>query len=312
MCFGSILRRAILEVLANGSMRVQCATLSGRRTPCHRRISSQGAAVGGDPTGAATGPLREALQVHARAGPLMECVGRDAREYSRAICPGLRALLAQQLAAAEVEMGLRFSLCRTSAWRNRRCRRLVFVGSQNGHRLCAGCDQSGVHSLVLQCRWRSGTAISVGGPCRRCRGLFRRYRCEGLRTGCDLRSIAGGRPRSRIIRWPGSRDPLRFIATGCMYRMSSYEESQGCAARVRVVARSSAACRSLNAPTGTVIWRTYMIPGKPKPRGESSMESRCTVRGRRAYLSAPTIDVQRGFVLGGNWEYVRGCSCALQ
>jgi hypothetical protein len=59
------------------------------------------------------------------------------------------------------------------------------------------------------------------------------------------------------------------------------------------------------------MWRTYMIPDKPAPRGKSAMGV-ALYGHRRAYL-VRTDDRHSAWAhLRGNWEFVRRCRCTLQ
>jgi polyvinyl alcohol dehydrogenase (cytochrome) len=102
-------------------------------------------------------------------------------------------------------------------------------------------------------------------------------------------------PLARITGSPALHDGRLYVP------MSSYEESQGadpqygcCTFRGSVTA--------LDAGTGRVIWKTYMIPTAAERRGTSSAGVALWGPAGSAIWSSPTIDARRGrvYVATGN------------
>jgi len=172
---------------------------------------------------------------------------------------------AQKLPQLKLKWAFGLSRCDFRVGATDGARRLGVRGQPERHRLCAGCDQR-VHSLVLQLPREECGLRSVWGPVpavlpRFISAIPVRRPTHWMRPPVNC----CGRPRSRSIRWPGSRDPLRFIATAVCTDVS-YEESQGARPRYGCCTfRGSLS--SLNATTGKVIWRTYMIPGNRSREG---------------------------------------------
>src|SRR5205814_3744721 len=87
--------------------------------------------------------------------------------------------------------------------------------------------------------------------------------------------------------------------------VSSYEESQG--------ARPDYECctfrgsvSSLDARTGTVVWKTYMIRDEPKPRGKSTAGATLYGPSGSAIWSSPTVDRRRGVLYVGTGNTYSG------
>jgi polyvinyl alcohol dehydrogenase (cytochrome) len=105
----------------------------------------------------------------------------------------------------------------------------------------------------------------------------------------------------------------RITGAPALYRdrlyvpMSSYEESQG--------ARPEYGCctfrgslSSVDARTGRILWRTYMIPETPQPRGKSSAGITLFGPAGAPIWSAPTIDTERGLIYVGTGNSYAGAS----
>jgi len=282
---------AILEVLANGSMRVQGATLSG---PERRAIAEYlaGAAVAGDPTGAATGRCEKPSKFTPAPGPAWTGWGAtlaNTRSQS-AVAAGLTA---QQLPQLKLKWAFGFPDA-TSAWAQPTVvGGWVFVGSQNGT-VYALDAASGCIRWFFSADGGVRTAISVGARAGGAAVYFgdtaaKAYALDAASGQLLWKTQVEEHPLARITGSPALYRDRLYVP------MSSYEESQG--------ARPDYGCctfrgslSSLNIRTGKVIWRTYMIPGEPKPRGRSSMGVTLYGPAGAPIWSAPTIDVQRGLI----------------
>src|SRR5258708_22527086 len=149
----------ILEVLANGSMRVQGATLSG---PERRAIAEYlgGTVLAGDPTGAASGRCETSATFKLTPGPGWNGWGatpENTREQS-ASAAGLTAELVPRL---KLKWAFGFPDA-TSAWAQPTVvGGWIFVGSQNGT-VYALDERSGCIRWVFSAGRGVRTAITVG------------------------------------------------------------------------------------------------------------------------------------------------------
>jgi len=108
-------------------------------------------------------------------------------------------------------------------------------------------------------------------------------------------------PLARITGAPALYRGRLYVA------MSSYEESQG--------ARPDYSCctfrgslSSLDAMSGKVVWRTYMISGETRPRGTSSSGAPLYGPAGASIWSAPTIDVRRELIYVGTGNTYAGAA----
>lgn len=282
---------AILETLGNGSMRIQGATLSG---PERRAIAEHlgGAALAGDPTGAASGRCETPSTFKMTAGSKWNGWGATP-ENTRA-----QSALAAGLTAASVpQLKLKWAFGfpdASSAWAQPAVvGGRIFIGSQNGT-VYALDVKSGCIRWVFSADGGVRTAISVGTGARDAVVYFGD-------TGANVYALDAA---SGQLLWKTKIEehPLaRITGAPALYRdrlyvpMSSYEESQG--------ARPEYGCctfrgslSSLDAKTGKVVWRTYMISGEPRPRGKSSSGATLYGPAGAPIWSAPTIDAERGLI----------------
>jgi polyvinyl alcohol dehydrogenase (cytochrome) len=282
---------AILEVLANGSMRVQGATLSG----AERRAIAEylaGAAVGGDPTGAATGRCEKPSKFMPAPDSAWNGWGGTLAN-TRAQSALAAGLTAQQLPQLKLKWAFGFPDA-TSAWAQPTVvGGWVFVGSQNGT-VYALDAISGCIRWFFSADGGVRTAISVGARAGGAAVYFgdtgaKAYALDATSGQLLWKTQVEAHPLARITGSPALYRDRLYVP------MSSYEESQG--------ARPDYGCctfrgslSSLNVTTGKVIWRTYMIPGDPKPRGKSSMGVTLYGPAGAPIWSAPTIDDQRGLI----------------
>jgi polyvinyl alcohol dehydrogenase (cytochrome) len=282
---------AILEVLANGSMRVQGATLSG----AERRAIAEylgGALLGGDPAGAATGgcekPSRFVLTLDSAwngwGGTLANTRAQSA------LAAGLTA---QQLPQLKLKWAFGFPDA-SSAWAQPTVvGGWVFVGSQNGTVYALDAASGCIH-WFFSAEGGVRTAISVGARGEGAAVYFgdtaaKAYALDAATGQLLWKTRVEEHPLARITGSPALYRDRLYVP------MSSYEESQG--------ARPDYGCctfrgslSSLNAATGKVVWRTYMIPGTPAPRGNSAMGVALYGPAGAPIWSAPTIDIRRGLI----------------
>ena len=296
---------AILEVLANGAMRVQGATLSG----AERRAIAEylgGTILAGDPTGASRGRC-ETSSTFRMAAPAWNGWGatpENRREQSAAAA----ALDAARVPRLKLKWAFGFPDA-TSAWAQPTVvGGWLFVGSQNGS-VYALDTKSGCIHWVFSADGGVRTAMSVGV---RAGGA----RADGAAlyfgdTGAKVYALDAA---SGALLWKTKIEEhqlARITGAPTLYRgrlyvpMSSYEESQG--------ARPEYACctfrgslSSLDANTGKVVWRTYMISGEPQPRGKNSAGTTLYGPAGASIWSAPTIDAERGLIYVGTGNSYAG------
>jgi polyvinyl alcohol dehydrogenase (cytochrome) len=295
----------ILDVLANGSMRVQGASLSGAE---RRAIAAylSGAIIPGDSTGAALGRCDAPSPFKLSAVPAWNGWGATPTN-TRSQSAANAQLSAAQVPHLELKWAFGFPDA-TSAWAQPTVvGGWVFVGSQNGtvYALDAksGCihwffsADGGVRTAVIVGPSAGGAAVYFGD------------------TGARAYALDAGSGR---LLWKTKVEdhPLaRITGALALYRdhlyvpMSSYEESQG--------ARPEYGCctfrgslSSLDAKTGKVTWRTFMIPDEPQPRGTSSAGVTLYGPAGAPIWSAPTIDAKRGLIYVGTGNTYSGAAAA--
>ncbi len=289
---------AVLDALVNGAMRVQGATMNG----ADRRAVAEyltGRTIGGDVTGAAAGrcavraPLASLDQTPHWTGwsPTIS----NARAQPRAQA----GLAAGDLSRLALKWAFGFPDA-ASAWAQPTVAGgRVFVGSQNGT----------VYSLdaATGCiRWTFGagggvrTAIVIGRAGRRIAAFFGDTAARAYAIDADTGAVIWTKriddhPLARITGSPALFEGRLYVP------VSSYEESQGadpqygcCTFRGNVV--------SLDAATGSVVWKTYMVADAPKSRGRSAAGVELWGPSGSSIWSTPTIDAKRRtvYVATGN------------
>ena len=280
--------QAIVESLVNGAMRAQ----GSRMTGAERRAVAEfltGKSVGGDVSGATTG----------RCDTTRDTTNGRTPNRWPGWSPTITNTRLQSAADAGLEptaipkLTLKWAFGfpdASAAWAPPTAGGTrVYVGSQNGT----------VYALdsALGCiRWTfaaSGgvrTAIVVGDGVVYFGDTAANVYAVDATTGARrwVRSVEG-HSLARITGSPTLHDGRLYVPT------SSYEESQGADPQYACCTfRGSVS--ALDAGTGAVVWKTYMIPGEPKQRGTSSAGVPLWGPSGAAIWSAPTIDATRGLV----------------
>ncbi len=292
---------AILDALANGAMRVQGATLSG---PERRAIAEYlaGESVVGDATGAAIGRCNGPARFKLDAGPAWNGWGASLANERRQ--PAAAAgITAQQLPGLELKWALGFPDA-TSSWAQPTVvGGWVFVGSQNGtvYALDArtGCihwyfsADGGVRSAISVGANKGGAAVYFGDTAAQA------YALDAASGRLLWRTKLETHPLARITGAPALFRDRLYVP------MSSYEESQG--------ARPDYPCctfrgsvSALDAHTGKVLWRTYMIADEPRERGKSSSGVTLYGPAGASIWSSPTVDAKRGLIYVGTGNTYAG------
>lgn len=289
---------AILEALSNGAMRTQGSRLSGSQRHLIAEFVS-GKEIGGDSTGAATGRCTSKPAFKANAANAWNGWGGSERN-ERFRTTAQAGLNEQQVKGLELKWAFGFPDA-TSAWATPTVvGGRVFVGSQNGtvYSLDAktGCiywyfsADGGVRTAVaVGPRKGGGTSIYFGDTSANAYAL-------DAETGKQLwKSKVDEHTMARITGSPVLfRDRVYVV-------MSSYEESQ--------MSNPDYACctfrgsvASLDAATGRIAWRTYVIADEPKERGKNRSGGTLYGPSGAAIWAAPTIDATRGrvYVATGN------------
>ncbi len=292
---------AILDALANGAMRVQGATLSG---PERRSIAEYlgGESVAGDATGAAMGRCNGPARFKLDAGSAWNGWGATPANERRQSAAAA-GITAQQLPHLELKWALGFPDA-TSSWAQPTVvGGWVFVGSQNGTVYALDAGTGCIH-WYFSADGGVRTAISVGANKDGASVYFadtaaQTYALDAASGRLLWKTKLETHPLARITGAPALYRDRLYVP------MSSYEESQG--------ARPEYACctfrgsvSALDAHTGKVLWRTYMIADEARERGKSSSGVTLYGPAGAAIWSSPTIDVKRGLIYVGTGNTYAG------
>jgi polyvinyl alcohol dehydrogenase (cytochrome) len=290
--------QAVLDALMNGAMRVQGAQMNG----ADRRAVAEyvtGKAITEDVTGAALGrctintPLADIARAPRWTGwsPAISNARSQSREQA--------GLSAGDLSRLKLKWAFGFPDA-ASAWAQPTVAGgRVFVGSQNG--TVYSLDAStGCIRWIFSASGGVRTAIALGALGSRTAAFFgdtaaNAYAVDA-NTGAQIwtRKI-DDHPLARITGSPALFEGRLYVP------VSSYEESQGadpqyacCTFRGSVVA--------LDAATGTIAWKTFMVADTPAPRGKSSAGVQLWGPSGSSIWSPPTIDAKRRriYVATGN------------
>jgi polyvinyl alcohol dehydrogenase (cytochrome) len=296
---------AILEALANGSMRVQGASLNGLE---RREIAEYvgGSVMPGDSTGAASARCLAGQAFKLGGGPAWNGWGGTPANtrWQSAVGAGLTA---EEVPHLQLKWAFGFPDA-TSAWAQPSVvDGWLFVGSQNGTVYALDAKSGCIH-WFFSADGGVRTAISVGPGVRGGVVYFgdtgaKAYALEAA-TGRLLWKVrVEAHALARITGTPTLHRDLVYVP------MSSYEESQGarpeygcCTFRGSVTA--------LDAKSGKVVWRTYMIADEPKRRGTSSTGVPLYGPAGAPVWSAPTIDAKRDLLYVGTGNTYAGAAAS--
>jgi polyvinyl alcohol dehydrogenase (cytochrome) len=291
---------SIIDVLSNGAMRVQGASLSG---PERRAVAEYlGGAMSGDPTGASTGRCHDSVRFHYSDKNAWNGWGvssANTRDQSASDA----GLTAEQLPRLELKWAFGFPDA-TSAWAQPSVvGGWLFVGSQNG--TVYGLDaKSGCIRWFFSADGGVRTAISVGSNWRGGTVYFgdtsgNAYALDAANGHLLWKTKVEEHPLARVTGAPALYKDRLYVP------MSSYEETQG--------ARPEYACctfrgsvSALDAKTGKIVWRSYMIPDIPQPRGQSLSGVTLYGPAGASIWSSPTVDIKRKVIYVGTGNSYAG------
>ena len=291
---------AVIEALMTGVMRPQGSRLSG---PERRAVAEfvTGKHVGGDVTGAdkgrcaapsATGPIRDFANAPRWTGWSPSATNTRFQPSDQA---GLQAADVPRLA---LKWSFGFPDASVAWSQPTVADGRVFVGSQNGT-VYALSAKTGCIYWTFSASGGVRTAIAVAPPSGSLPALV--YFGDTAANAYALNANTGAvvwvrkvddHPFARITGTPTLHEGRLYVP------VSSYEEAQGadpqypcCTFRGSVSA--------LDASSGRVIWKTYMIRDAPKRRGTSTAGVPLWGPAGSGIWSAPTIDSARRVVYVG-------------
>ena len=291
---------AVVESLVNGAMRVPGARMTGAERRAVAEFLS-GRRLGGDVSGATAGRCTGGASFPAAALEPMwngwSPTPTNTR-FQRADQAGLTVTdlprLTLKWAFGFPDASLAWAQPTVAGGR-------VFVGSQNGT----------VYALDA----RTGCiywTFSAGGGVRTAVSVGRRAGAPGhavffADTAANAYALDAETGERLWVRKIDEHPLARITAAPTLYSnrlyvgVSSYEESQGADPQYGCCTfRGSLSALDLD--TGDVVWRTFMIPDEPAPRGTSSAGVGLWGPSGAGIWSSPTIDVRRGavYVATGN------------
>jgi polyvinyl alcohol dehydrogenase (cytochrome) len=295
---------AILDALANGAMRVQGASLNG---PDRRALAEYlgGERLAGDATGTESGWCTSPSTFSLESGPAWNGWGAGSAN-TRFQSTEAAGLTADQVPNLELRWAFGFPDA-TSSWAQPTVvGGRVFVGSQNGtvYGLDAGSGcirwffsaDGGVRTAItVGPRAGDGAAVYFGDTSGQAYALDADSGALLWKTRVESHLLA------RITGAPTLYGDRLYVP------MSSYEESQGarpeygcCTFRGSVTA--------LDTGSGEVVWKSYMIPEEPAPRGQSTAGVTLYGPAGASIWSAPTIDAKRSRIYVGTGNGYTGDS----
>jgi polyvinyl alcohol dehydrogenase (cytochrome) len=290
--------QAVIEALVNGGMRVQGSQMNG----ADRRAVAEyvtGKQIDEDVTGAATGRCSKpaALGDVTRGGRWSGW--SPAPTNARFQTGDSAALSAADVSRLTLKWAFGFPDA-SSAWAQPTVAGgRLFVGSQNGTVYALDAATGCIH-WTFSAGGGVRTAITIGRTAGRTVAYFgdtaaNAYALDAA-TGKQIwvRKV-DDHPLARVTGSPALFEDRLYVP------VSSYEESQGadpqyacCTFRGNV--------NALDAKTGAVIWKTYMVADAPAPRGTSSTGVQLWGPSGSAIWSPPTVDAKRRvlYVATGN------------
>jgi polyvinyl alcohol dehydrogenase (cytochrome) len=294
---------AIMDVLLAGAMRPQGSRLSGpERRAVAEFITSK--RIGGDVTGAergrcgvgpSTGAVRELSIAPRWNGWSPSATNTRSQAADQA---GLTAAVVPKLT---LKWTLGFPDASVAWAQPTVADGRVFVGSQNGT-VYALNAKTGCIYWTFSAGGGVRTAIAVTAPTASSSALvfFGDTAAHAYALNADTGKVVWTRkveehPFARITGSPTLHEGRLYVP------VSSYEEAQGADPQYQCCTfRGSVS--ALDAATGRVIWKTYMIPDAPQRRGTSTAGVALWGPSGSGIWSAPTIDVNRRavYVATGN------------
>ena len=292
--------QAIIESLVTGAMRVQGSRMSGVERRAVAEFAA-GKAIGGDVTGAETGRC---------SGASTRTDGEDSSRWSgwSPTASNSRFQPADQakLTLADLpRLKLRWAFGfpdASVAWSQPTVGRgRVFVGSQNGT-VYALDAKTGCIRWTFSASGGVRTAVVIGPDTGVSPSLV--YFGDTAGNAYALDADSG---RQRWIRKVDDHPLARITGSPTLYNgrlyvpVSSYEEAQGADPQYACCTfRGSVS--ALDAATGAVVWKTYLIADSPKRRGTSTAGVPLWGPSGAAVWSAPTVDIARRrlYVATGN------------
>jgi polyvinyl alcohol dehydrogenase (cytochrome) len=297
----SVAPRSIVESLVNGSMRLQGARLSG----AERRAVAEfitGTTLTGEVTGAADARCASALP--SAATPLgASWNGWGAAVTNTRFQPEAEAgLTPADLPRLTLKWAFGFPDA-SSGWAQPAVvAGRVFVGSQNGTVYALDAKSGCVH-WTFAADGGVRTAISVGPP----DAAGAQSTLYFGDTGAIVYALDAATGHARWTRRVDDHRLARITGSPTLHDgrlyvpVSSYEEAQGADPQYGCCTfRGSIA--ALDAGSGAVVWKTYLIPDAPTRRGTSATGVPLWGPAGSAVWSAPTVDTRRRalYVATGN------------
>lgn len=280
--------QAIVDSLVNGAMRAQ----GSRMTGAERRAVAEfvtGRSVDGDVTGATQGRCQGNGVQNTNAAANAWSGWSPQADNTRFQSGRGAAITASDISRLTLRWAFGFPDA-SSAWAQPSVASgTVYVGSQNGTVYALSATAGCVH-WTFAATGGVRTAITIGDGLVYFGDTAANVYAVNAQSGARrwLRSV-DSHPLARITGSVTLHDGRLYVPT------SSYEESQGadpqyacCTFRGSVTA--------LDAGTGAVIWKTYMLQDDTKQRGTSSAGVPLWGPAGAAIWSAPTIDARRGLV----------------
>jgi polyvinyl alcohol dehydrogenase (cytochrome) len=285
--------QAIVESLMTGAMRVQGARMSG----ADRRAVAEfvtGKAMGGDVTGAGTGRCAAASPPQVSGAQAQWGGWSPTLTNTRFQSSDRAGLTAGDVRRLTLKWAFGFPDASVAWSQPTVAGGRVFVGSQNGTVYALDAKTGCIH-WTFAAAAGVRTAVTVGpGPSTRDVVYFGD-------TGASAYALDAETGRAVWVRKVEDHASSRITGSPVLYEgrlyvpVSSYEEAQGadplygcCTFRGSLVA--------LDANDGAVVWKTYMIPDEPRPRGTSTAGVTLWGPAGAAIWSAPTVDGRRRVV----------------
>ena len=292
--------QAVIESLVTGAMRTQGSRMSGAERRAVAEFAT-GKAMGGDVSGAKTGRCTAAASIREAAGS-SRWTGWSSASSNTRFQPGDQAgLTLVDIPRLKLRWAFGFPDASVAWSQPTVAGGRVFVGSQNGT-VYALDGKTGCIRWTFDASGGVRTAVAIGPQ-------------DGVSPGAvffgdtagNAYALAADTGRRLWVRKVDEHPLARITGSPTLHAgrlyvpVSSYEESQGadpqyacCTFRGSVVA--------LDATSGTVAWKTYLIPDVARRRGTSTAGVPLWGPSGSAVWSAPTVDAGRRllYVATGN------------